>query len=56
MEKSDIEAYIKRLQELDRAISDDSDSTELMTELNKILNGLSTDMELDVGKKLYQPH
>lgn len=51
MEKSDLEDYLKRLEELDNQLSDESDPMPLVSELNKILNGLSSDIQFDVAKK-----
>jgi dUTP pyrophosphatase len=51
MEKNRIEEYIKRLKELDGQLSNDPDPTDLMVEINSILNGLSQDIQLDTTKK-----
>lgn len=51
MEKNDLEKYLKQLEELDKELGGDKDPDNLLDELNKVLNGLSTDLELDVIKK-----
>lgn len=51
MERNDLEVYLKRLQELDKELDDDSDPSEFMKELNDVLNGLSQDIQLDTVKK-----
>lgn len=51
MERSDFEKFLKQLENLDKQISDDSDPEPLIDELNKVLNGLSSDLELDISKK-----
>lgn len=51
LERNDLEDYLKRLEQLDEELSDNSDSTSIMSELNNILNGLSGELEFDVAKK-----
>jgi dUTP pyrophosphatase len=51
MEKSKLEGFLARLEELDRQLSDESEHMEFMTELNDILNGLTKEVQLDVTKK-----
>jgi dUTP pyrophosphatase len=51
MEKKKLEDYLKRLQELDSELNENSDPDELMAEINKVINGLSKDVELDNKNK-----
>ena len=53
MDKKDIEEYIKKLQELDKELSEDDDDVnegDFMRELNKVLNGLTTDIQNEMVK------
>jgi dUTP pyrophosphatase len=53
MDKKDIEEYIKKLQELDKELSEDDDDVnegDFMKELNKVLNGLTTDIQNEMVK------
>jgi len=52
MEKNNLESYLKRLQEIDEQLKDDSDPVEFMKELNTILYGLSEDIKIDMPKKV----
>jgi dUTP pyrophosphatase len=51
MERSDFEKYLRQLEDLDKQIGDDSDPEPLIDELNKVLNGLSSEIKLDTAKK-----
>ncbi len=51
MDKREIEEYLKKLQELDKELSEDDDDInegEFMKELNKVLNGLSKDIQKEM--------
>jgi dUTP pyrophosphatase len=53
MDKSEIESYLKRLQELDEQLSNDEDDIDeggFMSELNKVLGGLSNDVQSELLK------
>ncbi len=54
MEKNELENYLKQLENLDKELTEGSDPDELLSELNKVLNGLSTDLQFDVTKKIPQ--
>jgi len=51
MERNDVQSFIKRLQDLDKRIDDESDPDELLRELNNIVEEISTDVELDITRK-----
>lgn len=51
MEKSDLENYLKQLEDLDSQLTDDDNPSELIPELNKVLNALSSDLQMDAAKK-----
>lgn len=55
MEKKDLEKYLKNLEELERQLSEEPDPDDLLDDLNKVLNGLSKDLGLDVSKKKIMP-
>lgn len=54
MDKGDIEKYLKKLQDLDEQLSDDDDDnideSEFMSQLNKVLGGLSNDVQSELIK------
>jgi dUTP pyrophosphatase len=52
MDKGDIENYLKKLQDLDEQLSDDDDidESDFMTQLNKVLGGLSNDVQSELVK------
>jgi len=54
MEKNELESYLRRLENLDKEIGDDSDAdpTDFIKELNNVLNALSTDIQVDASKKI----
>lgn len=54
-ENKALESYLKRLQELDKEINDNSNSDELMEEVNKIIAGISTEIETESVKKNLTP-
>lgn len=48
MEKNELEDYLKRLEDIDRQLNDESSSPDdLILEVNKILNSLSSDIEIN---------
>ena len=51
MEKNQIENYLKKLQELDEQISDDSENDELFNEITKVISDLTFDIQKGVDKK-----
>jgi dUTP pyrophosphatase len=51
MAKNNLEDYLKRLQELDSELTEDSDPDELMIEINRVINDLSKDIQLDLKNK-----
>ena len=56
MEKDDVlKNYLRQLQDLDKQINDGSDDDELIIELNKIINGLSKEINDDVIKNVITP-
>jgi dUTP pyrophosphatase len=48
MEKSNLEEQLKRLEELDSQISESTDPDELMKEVNKVINHISEDVQLEL--------
>ncbi len=52
MDKGDIEKYLKKLQDLDEQLSDDDDidESDFMSQLNKVLGGLSNDVQSELVK------
>lgn len=52
MDKGDIENYLKKLQDLDEQLSDDDDidESDFMSQLNKVLGGLSNDVQSELVK------
>jgi dUTP pyrophosphatase len=52
MDKGDIEKYLKKLQDLDEQLSDDEDidESDFMSQLNKVLGGLSNDVQSELIK------
>ena len=52
MDKGDIEKYLKKLQDLDEQLSDDDDidESDFMSQLNKVLGGLSNDVQSELIK------
>lgn len=50
MEKNDLENYLKQLEDLESQLGDDEYPTELIPELNKLLNDLSSDLQIDATK------
>jgi dUTP pyrophosphatase len=53
MDKSEIESYLKRLQQLDEQLTDDEDEIDensFISELNKVLGGLSNDVQSELIK------
>lgn len=53
MDKREIESYIKKLQELEKEIlSDDSDDTSIMGDLNKLLFNLGDDIKNQVEEQV----
>lgn len=50
-----LENYLKRLKELDTQIDGDSNENELLTELNKIITGISKEMNVDGVKSELTP-
>jgi len=50
MERSQVENYLKKLQELDEALSDETNSDALFKEINSVLNSLSTDIQNETTK------
>jgi dUTP pyrophosphatase len=51
MENENLKNYLQRLIDLDKQLSDDSDADEIISEVNKVINGLSRDMQLDITKR-----
>jgi dUTP pyrophosphatase len=46
----ELEEYLRRLTELNEKIGDNTDDDDLMIELNKIITGMSNEMQMDVSK------
>jgi len=49
MAKNNLEDYLKRLQELDSELTENSDPDELMNEINKVINCLSKDIQVEIS-------
>lgn len=53
--KNDLESYLKQLEDLDKRLNNDdpdANPAEFISEVNKVLNGLSSDLEFDIPKKI----
>jgi dUTP pyrophosphatase len=50
METSDLQKHLRQLQNLENQINEGTEGINFMDELNGILNGLSSDLQLDVMK------
>jgi dUTP pyrophosphatase len=48
MEKNNLEEQLKRLEELDSQISESTDPDELMKEVNKVINNISKDVQIEL--------
>lgn len=49
MEKNNnLQAYLKRLEQLESEINDDSDPDEIMKQLNDVLNNISKDIQVEI--------
>jgi dUTP pyrophosphatase len=49
MEKKKLESYLRQLQELDSELTENSDPDELMNEINKVINCLSKDIQVEIS-------
>ncbi len=53
--RNDLEDYLKQLEDLDRRLNDDDKNinpSDYIVEINKLLSGLSSDLEFDMPKKI----
>ena len=53
--RNDLEEYLKQLEDLDRRLNDENNDinpSDYIIEINKLLSGLSSDLEFDTPKKI----